>query len=419
MGETKQSLVGMGALRVVVRADGDWFSSYLPWITKYAPIPQIASEKVLARWHRAPLSWWQTQVNFAVWCASAGCGVGVDHLQHENALVAALYNFHVYYQVRRILAELKVPQPTDAEFDPEDNQFDERAFERLCAAFGLDPKRPQLFRVQGPNEGAGQNYYYARGVGYIPAWPRGEAQKYVIGHHSFTKPTSGNTLHIDFVRQDKVSDGEWTKLIPGPGQTKGLTLEGVQRLNDSIRTYAWAILGAQGQTRSAISGPDTTRLDAQQQFAANVEDAINAPVDLPAAISRYQDVLQYAGSPVDFAFGAGLYMAPSDLVLKIGREVGGYNNKVLVAGDDVPALGMVDVNGGPPVGTPSDLDDDFAGTATNTIASLPPRVATAAPAAPPSTETAPAEHEAEKIAIVVLGTAAFAAGLYYWRGRLM
>jgi len=413
--------VQVETLRVIVTADGDGFSADLPWISKYAPIPKISSEKVLANWHRAPLAWWQTQVNFAVWCATAGCGVGVDHLQHENALVAAVYRFHAYYQVRRILAELKAPQPTDVGFDPEDNQYDGRAFERLCKAFGVDQKNQQQFRIQGPNEGAGQNYFYVTRIGYQPAWPSGEAQKYVVGHHSFTKSTSRSTLHIDYIYQDQVSSEEWTKLIPGPGQTKGLTLEGVQRLNDSIRTYVWAILGAQGQTRSAIRGPDTTRLDAQKQFVGNVEDAINSPVDLPAAIQRYQDVLQYAGSQVNFVFGAGLYMAPSDMVLDIGRGVRGYNNKILTAGNDIPGLGPVDVNSGhemsAPTGTTPTVDDDFAGNATATPAPAPARHPVSTE--PTARSAASGDHEAEKLAIAVLGTAAFAAGFYYWRGRLI
>ena len=33
-------------------------------------------------------------------------------------------------------------------------------------------------------------------------------------------------------------------------QTQGFTHAGVERLNDSIRTYVWAILGAQDKRRS-------------------------------------------------------------------------------------------------------------------------------------------------------------------------
>ena len=91
----------------------------------------------------------------------------------------------------------------------------------------------------------------------------------------------------------------------------------------------WAILGPQAQTRTSILGT-WTAFDAQKQFLANLEVAISSPVDLPSEIKRYQDVLQYTGFKVDFVFGIGLYMAPSDMLLHIG-QVAGYNNEIVIA----------------------------------------------------------------------------------------
>ena len=113
------------------------------------------------------------------------------------------------------------------------------------------------------------------------------------------------------------------------GQVGGAYQPGVERLNDSIRTYVWSILGSQAQTRTRILGTGTA-FDAQKQFLVVVEDAIASPVDLPTAIERYQKVLQYAGTAVDFSFGTGLYMAPSDMLLRIG-QVSGYNNEIVIA----------------------------------------------------------------------------------------
>ena len=43
---------------------------------------------------------YQNQINFAVWCATSGCGVSSsDHLQHKDKFIRSLYRFHVYYQV--------------------------------------------------------------------------------------------------------------------------------------------------------------------------------------------------------------------------------------------------------------------------------------------------------------------------------
>ena len=38
---------------------------------------------------------------------------------------------------------------------------------------------------------------------------------------------------------------------------KGFTRAGVERINDSIRKYCWAILGSQSQTRTDILGSGT------------------------------------------------------------------------------------------------------------------------------------------------------------------
>ena len=117
-----------------------------------------------------------------------------------------------------------------------------------------------------------------------------------------------------------------------PDKSEGFTQAGVERLNDSIRTYVWAILGAQAQTRSNILRVGTG-FDAQKQFLANVEDAIASPVDIPSSIARYQKTLQYASTPLDYVFGLGLYPAPSDMTLHPGN-VKGYNNEIVIAGSE-------------------------------------------------------------------------------------
>ena len=75
-----------------------------------------------------------------------------------------------------------------------------------------------------------------------------------------------------------------------------------------------------------------TAFDAQNQFLANIEDAINSSVDLPSQIARYQNTLKYARSKVDFVYGIGLYMSPSIMELRIGT-IQDYNNKIVIANE--------------------------------------------------------------------------------------
>ena len=88
--------------------------------------------------------------------------------------------------------------------------------------------------------------------------------------------------------------------------------------------------------------------------------SIESPVDAPSSIIRYQDALQYARSAVNYSFGESLYMAPSDMLLQIGK-ISGYNNKIVTAGPD-QKLGLnedVNVKSTPETpATPSTLDKD-------------------------------------------------------------
>ena len=102
-------------------------------------------------------------------------------------------------------------------------------------------------------------------------------------------------------------------------------------------TYCWAILGSQSQTRTDILGTGIV-FDAQKQFLANIEDAINSPVGLPSQKARYQNTLKCARSKVDFVYGTGLYMSPSNRELRIGT-IQDYNNKIVIA-NNVEELGL-------------------------------------------------------------------------------
>ena len=134
----------------------------------------------------------------------------------------------------------------------------------------------------------------------------------------------------DAMRHNRDISGAWTTFVLD--KSEGFTQAGVERLNDSIRTYVWAILGAQAQTLSNIFKTGTG-FDAQKQFLADTEDAIASPVDIPSSISRYQKTLQYASTPLDFVLGIELYLSPSDMALHPGN-IQGYKNEIQIAGSD-------------------------------------------------------------------------------------
>ena len=65
-------------------------------------------------------------------------------------------------------------------------------------------------------------------------------------------------------------------------------------------------------------------------FLNTIENVINRRVDIPEDIRRFQNVLQYARSKVDYVIGEFIYMLPSDMNLRIGK-IKTYNNKILVS----------------------------------------------------------------------------------------
>ena len=286
-------------------------------LTKYLN-PSIKSDSVANMWLSHPMQFYQNQLNFAVHCATTGCGLSyANHLNYDNPLVRSVYNFHFYYQFRRILTELQAPLPHSKSWNPFNNRINMKAFERLCNEFNINTKTN--FR---------QNLDKNHGMGTLHLWGTGRVYNYEYwsGHTSFSP---GTAVRLGSIRQEHAN--AWSTFILDT--SNGFTKAGIERINDSIRTYVWCILGSQAQTKSNIAD-SSTGFDAQKQFLANLEDCINSAIDLPSSIQRYEDVLRYARSKVDFAVGGGLYMLPSDLRLQIGT-ITNYNNHILIAPDAI------------------------------------------------------------------------------------
>ena len=72
------------------------------------PLGQMSvGDKLWTNWNKAPMRLWQTQLNFAVWCASSACGVSSAHLNYtKHPMIRAIYRFHMYYHMRRVSKRL-------------------------------------------------------------------------------------------------------------------------------------------------------------------------------------------------------------------------------------------------------------------------------------------------------------------------
>ena len=257
-------------------SDDTFPTSFLNIFVNYPLGEMRIGNKSWMNWNKAPLRLWQTQLNFALFCASSACGVSSKHLNYKkHSMVRALYRFHMYYQVRRILKRLQVPLPHKAGFNTADNPYTNEEFFKICEDYGV-PRDPVKYRDE--------KFYwtYQHGVG----WPD------------------------DYMGPDLL-----TRWITEKSQ--GLTNVGLLRISENVRAYAYLILSSQASARSSIIENTASALTAQKAFLNNFKKVVNRRVDIWEDIKRYQDILSYASSKVDYSMGENSYMLPSDMNLNI------------------------------------------------------------------------------------------------------
>ena len=106
----------------------------------------------------------------------------------------------------------------------------------------------------------------------------------------------------------------------------GLTSAGLSRINQSIESFCYAILGSQVDVRSSIAGSQGSAIETQRQFLSMVEDAIRNP-DISKSVQRFQLAIESAKVRLDLAISPGLWLLPSKMVVNT-ESVVGYNNKL-------------------------------------------------------------------------------------------
>ena len=270
---------------------GDTFPARFLNIFVDYPLGQMrVGDKLWKNWNKAPLRLWQTQLNYAVFCASSACRVSSAHLNYtKHPMIRSVYRFHVYYHVRRILNKLQVPLPHETGFNAADNPYTESDFLKICEDYRV-PNDPMRYRDK--------KFYwsYQHGVG----WPN------------------------DYLGPDSMTQWIIEKSV-------GFTDVGSLRISESVRAYAFLILSSQASARSSIVGNTASALTAQSAFLNNSEDIVNHTVNIQEDIKRYQGTLSYTWSKVDYIVGESIYMLPSDLKLKIKTGTVRYNNEILVS----------------------------------------------------------------------------------------
>lgn len=276
---------------VVVNSRGVGFKTrYRDIFAQY--IIHDATSEILSIWKSDPLQLSRVCINFAVFCASSGLGLSLADLMSKEPLKASILRFHLYYHVRKILYALQVKLPYEKGFDFKATGYDKEAYQTLCIDYGVN---------------AGFDWRNQ----FIFSTDQGSKRVYLDGN-------------------------SWSRWIMPKSQ--GLTRQGIEMLSESIRVYVYCLLSAQSSTRSNIIGNTGPNFEAQKLFGKEVEDFIKKNTLLHEDIKRYQNILSYASSAVDFSLGKSIYMLPSNLQLRVGTKRG-FSDKLKVGGEAVKSSG--------------------------------------------------------------------------------
>ena len=243
-------------------------------------------------WDHYKFTLWQSQLNFAIFCASSACGVSVEHLNTKEPMIRSIYRFHVYYHIRRILKILEIPIPYENSFNQYSNPYNHEKFIGICSEYGVS------------ND--------------LTKWRN---QKYFSTWQSRVREMGKSGMSY-------INENSFSRWIIE--KSDGLTMLGLQKLSKSVGDYAYLILTSQTSTRGPIVGHEARNLDAQQTFLNTFENIVNSRVNIPEDIRRFQKTLQYARSKVDYAIGEFIYMLLSHMNLRI-ENVRNYNNKILIS----------------------------------------------------------------------------------------
>ena len=238
-------------------SEKDYFTAAMKNVFKNQTV-ELNSGKEARAWLSKPnIKHWPQQLNMAVWCATSGCGVSLSDIFSYPKVIKSFFIFHVYFTIRRILQELKVPLPDEQTFSSKNNSYDKNVYNRLCAEFGLSNNqdfkgwnKPLAdFRFKGgANHGVG-DVFIDYGKGYIPPggvssqaigggkqnvrivrnydpdaniWPSNSAKFSDYGG----KEIDGNL--ISMLRNDHFVDFQYVWFIPESGY--GLTKAGLGRI---------------------------------------------------------------------------------------------------------------------------------------------------------------------------------------------
>ena len=184
----------------------------------------------------------------------------------------------------------------------------------------VSPQTPIFDLQRGDNHGLGSVFEYFTNSGYTKT-PFKYPSKETKFEDEGGRASDGNL--VPYIENTEARNQYEYFLCP---VSHGLTSAGLSRINQSIESFCYAILGSQVDVRSSISGSQGSAIETQRQFLSMVEDAIRNP-DISKSVQRFQLAIESAKVRLDLAISPGLWLLPSKMVVNT-ESVVGYNNKL-------------------------------------------------------------------------------------------
>ena len=242
----------------------EYFTTKFREIFKNTQITFTTAKYARKRLGGPNMGFWPQQLNFALWCATTGCGVSRAILFPTGYLdlspqIRSFFLFHVYFTVRRILYEMGGIKSvfallTNLYLSRKRTSTTLNPTKKICGEFGIDPSADFRF-THGKNHGLGNVYIWVAYSG-----PRSTDYNYPDPNQAFfddehltdIKDPNYRANGIYFMRNDQGADKQFEYFVPNYSQ--GFTRAGLARINQSIEAFCFCFLGSQAETRVSILG---------------------------------------------------------------------------------------------------------------------------------------------------------------------
>ena len=296
-------------------------------------------------WPAGPnMRFWPQQLNFAVFCATAGCGVGKAHVDPGAEVpgmtpqIRSIYAFHIYHTTRRILSEMEVALPGDSAFNPMNNPYNKAAYNRLCSEFQIQTNTDFRYR-RGPNGGIGtvnllntkENLRRAGAQTFLleanfKQWPMNPKFDSDNTHHSYSHlfGFEGDNAYVQIHSIEPEFQSTWQYEYFVLVKSDGLTQAGLTRLGQSIQALVYCALNAQLNTKSPLIGTTSSAGLARQEFSRILEDEL-LDNRIGISVAKYNAVIRNSHARLDLAIAKDVWLMPSDITLK-QLSGGAYEN---------------------------------------------------------------------------------------------